>query len=49
MEGVEWVWENGILKAHQLEEMKEEIEQATRSRQLEEKKIEVFERLLKTF
>ena len=48
MEGVEWVWENGILKAQQLEQVKEEIEQATRSRQLEEKKIEVFERLLKT-
>jgi len=48
MEGVEWVWENGILKAHELEQVKEEIEQATRSRQLEEKKIEVFERLLKT-
>lgn len=49
MEGVEWVWENGILKAHEVEQVKEEIEQATRSRQLDEKKIEVFERLLKSF
>lgn len=49
MEGVEWVWENGVLKAHEVEQVKEEIEQATRSRQLNEKKIEVFERLLKSF
>jgi hypothetical protein len=28
MEGVEWVWDNGILKQHQIEQYKQEIEKA---------------------
>jgi len=42
MEGVEWVWENGILKAQKIEEMKREIQRASK-RNLEEVKIRVFE------
>ncbi|NDC22679.1 MAG: primosomal protein [Proteobacteria bacterium] len=41
MEGVEWVWDNGILKAQRIEEMKKEIEK-TSSRNLEEQKINIF-------
>jgi len=41
MEGVEWVWDNGILKAQSIEEMKREIEK-TSSRNLEEQKINIF-------
>jgi hypothetical protein len=47
MEGVEWVWDNGILKAQRLEEMKKEI-QKTSSRNLEEQKIKVFSEFLRS-
>ena len=47
MEGVEWVWDNGILKAQKLEEMKKEI-QKTSSRNLEEQKIKVFSEFLRS-
>ena len=47
MEGVEWVWDNGILKAQKLEEMKREI-QKTSSRNLEEQKIKVFSEFLRS-
>ncbi len=47
MEGVEWVWDNGILKAQKLEEMKKEI-QKTSSRNLEEQKIKVFAEFLRS-
>ena len=47
MESKEWVWDNGILKAVEVEQMKEEIEQAVVSKELQEKKIELFERFLK--
>lgn len=46
MEGVEWVWDNGILKAQQIEEMHKEVKRAS-SRNLEEVKIKVFENFLK--
>lgn len=46
MEGVEWVWDNGILKAQKIEEMKQEVEQAVSSRELQTKKIEIFEKFL---
>lgn len=48
MEGVEWVWDNGILKAQKLEEMKKEI-QRTPSRRLEEAKLRAFEQLFKNY
>lgn len=47
MEGVEWIWDNGILKAQKLEETKKEINKAVASRELtEEKKLEIFEKML---
>lgn len=42
MEGVEWVWDNGVLKASKLEEMQREVRKAS-SRNLQEVKIKVFE------
>lgn len=42
MEGVEWVWNNGVLKAQAIEELKTTIQKAS-SRELQEKKIEVYE------
>jgi len=32
MEGVEWIWDNGVLRASEVEEVKESIETAVRSR-----------------
>lgn len=42
MEGVDWVWDNGIIKAQKIESMREEIKKAP-SKQLEKTKIKVFE------
>lgn len=47
MEGVEWVWDNGILKAQQIEEMKREI-QRTPSRRLEEAKLNAFKQFIQS-
>ena len=47
MEGVEWVWDNGILKAQKLEEMKKTI-QKTSSRNLEEQKILAFQEFIRS-
>jgi hypothetical protein len=41
MEGVEWVWDNGLLKAQKLEEMKRTIKK-TSSKNLDEAKLSVF-------
>jgi len=41
MEGVEWVWDNGLLKAQKLEEMKRTIKR-TSSKNLDEAKLSVF-------
>ena len=41
MEGVEWVWDNGILKAQQIEKYETEIKQASTA-QLKEKQSELF-------
>jgi len=41
MEGVEWVWDNGLLKAQKLEEMKKTIKR-TSSKNLDEAKLSVF-------
>lgn len=47
MEGVEWIWDNGILKAQKLEEAKKQIDNAVASRELtEDKKLEIFEKML---
>lgn len=45
MEGVEWVWDNGILKSQQMEELRTQIQQAPR-RDLEKVKMAVFESFL---
>lgn len=47
MEGVEWVWDGGILKAQKLEEMKKTI-QKTSSKNLEEQKILVFQEFIRS-
>jgi len=41
MEGVEWVWDNGLLKAQKLEEMKKTIKR-TSSKNLDEAKLSIF-------
>lgn len=48
MEGVEWVWDNGLLKAQQLAEQSvREIEVAVESRSLtSDRKLEIFEAFL---
>lgn len=45
MEGVEWVWDNGLLKAQHIEEMKKTIEHTPAIR-LDEVKSELFKRFL---
>jgi len=45
MEGVEWVWDSGVLKAQKLEEIKQEIKR-TPSRRLDEAKLQAFKSFL---
>ena len=45
MEGKEWIWANGALHEKRIEEYKKEIER-TASRNLDEKKLEVFKDFL---
>lgn len=42
MEGVEWVWDNGLLKAQKIEEYKEEINRGARQKISEQTAIKVF-------
>ena len=46
MEGVEWVWDNGLLKAQRIEQYKAEINRGARSRITEETAISVFKQFL---
>lgn len=49
MEGVEWVWDNGMLKAQELEKAKKEINEAARKvnrKELEEAQIRVFKHFI---
>jgi hypothetical protein len=46
MEGVEWVWDNGIIKAQAVEQMRNTIKKAS-SAQLEEAKLATFEKFLR--
>ena len=46
MEGKEWVFENGILKERQIEEARSTIEKAVVARELQEKKIELFQQFI---
>ena len=45
MEGKEWVWENGIIKERDIDAMKKTIMKA-KMRELEQKKIDVFDKFL---
>ena len=48
MEGVEWVWDNGALKAVDLDQIKEQIESDTESRRSkEERSLRAFESAMK--
>ena len=46
MEGVEWVWDNGVIKAQKIEEYKHSIQRA-RTQKLQEVKLNVFNDFLK--
>lgn len=46
MEGVEWVWDNGILKQQALEEARAEINKAVGTKRFDETQFKVFESLL---
>ena len=46
MEGKEWILQNGILKEHEIDEAKSTIEKAVVARELQEKKIELFQNFL---
>ena len=45
MEGKEWVWENGIIKEKEINDMKKTIQKAN-MRELDQKKLEVFTKFL---
>ena len=45
MEGVEWVWDNGVIKAQKIEEYKDTIRRA-KSQKLQEVKLNVFKSFL---
>jgi hypothetical protein len=47
MEGVEWVWDNGVLKPQQLEEMKKTIQKSS-SKNLEEAQLKVFKQFIRS-
>ena len=45
MEGREWIWDNGLLKEHDIERARDNIRSAS-SRELEEVKLNEFKNLL---
>ena len=45
MEGVEWIWDNGLLKSHTVENMHKKVKTASK-KQLEEVKFNVFKTFL---
>ena len=45
MEGVEWIWDNGVIKAQKIEEYKHQIKRA-RTHKLQEVKLNVFKSFL---
>tara|TARA_B100000029_G_scaffold117148_1_gene110219 strand:- start:2320 stop:2982 length:663 start_codon:yes stop_codon:yes gene_type:complete len=45
MEGVEWIWDNGVIKAQKIEDYKNEIRRA-KSQKLQETKLNVFKSFL---
>jgi len=47
MEGVEWVWDNGLLKEVQVSAMRDRIEESVVQRRLDEQSLIEFERFLR--
>ena len=45
MEGKEWVWEGGLLREKQIQEMKKEIDNASKAN-LEERMLSAFDQFL---
>jgi hypothetical protein len=45
MEGKEWVWEGGLLRERQIQEMKKEIDNSSKV-ELEEKMLSAFDQFL---
>ena len=45
MEGVEWIWDNGVIKAQKIEDYKHQIQRA-RTHKLQEVKLNVFKSFL---
>lgn len=43
MEGVDWVWDNGVLKQQRIEQYKQEINRGARQKMSEQTAIKVFE------
>lgn len=44
MEGVEWIWDNGVLKAHEVEQFQAKIEESVKSRELtQQRTFQLFE------
>jgi hypothetical protein len=48
MEGKEWVWDGGVLREQTIERTKSKIEKLCDSRQLDEKKVELFQDFINT-
>lgn len=46
MEGVEWIWDNGVLKQQQIEQYKKVVESKISKKDYEETAIKVFEHFL---
>jgi len=46
MEGVEWIWDNGIIKAQKIEEYKQKINDGAKQKISEETAINVFKQFL---
>lgn len=46
MEGVEWVWDNGLLKAEKVEQYKKEINEGARKHISEETALNVFKKFI---
>ena len=45
MEGVEWIWDNGVIKAEKLKNIKIQLEEL-KSQKLQETKLNVFKSFL---
>lgn len=46
MENYDWYYENGVLRSQQIEEIRKEVKGAKSKRELQEKKIQIFEQFL---